>query len=129
MGEDARSLTSLFTTAATQLSLLVRTEVRLARAEVSQKVALAGLGIGLIGCAAVLAIPTLVLLLMGLAAWLTQRGLSPAAADAAVGAGGLVVAIVLMLVGLSRLRPEALTPERTLSQLRKDTAMAKDHIA
>lgn len=129
MKGDARSLAEHFNAAATQLSLLVRTEVQLASAEISQKIGTAGLGIGLIGFAVVLAIPALVLLLMSVATWLTLRGLSPVAADAAVGAGALVITIALLLVGLSKLRPAHLKPTRTLSQLQKDAAVAKDHLA
>ncbi len=127
--DDGRSLSDLMANALTQLSLLAQTEVRLARTEISQKVAAAGVGIGLIGVGAIIAVPALVLLLMGAAACLAQRGWSSASADAAVGVGALVITVGLLFVGISRLRAEALKPRRTLAQFRRDAAVAKDHLS
>ncbi len=125
---EGHSLPDLVATALTQLSLLAQTEIRLARAEIGQKVGAAGLGIGLVGLGAVFAIPALVLLLMGLAVWLTQYGLSTALADAIAGVGALVITLLLVMIGLSRLRVEALQPRRTLAQFRRDAVVAKDHL-
>lgn len=126
--DDGRSLSDLLATALTQLSLLVQTEVRLARAEISHKVVAAGIGAALIGLGVIFAIPALVLLLMGAAAWLTERGWSSPTADIIAGVGGLVITVALVVTGLSRLRVEALKPRRTLTQFRRDTVVAKDHL-
>ncbi len=125
---DRRSVADLLATALTQLSLLAQTEIRLARTEIGQKVAAAGTGMGLIGVSAVLAIPALVLLLMSGAALLVRHGLSAASADAITGAGALVLALLILLIGLSRLRGEALKPKRTLEQLHRDAIVAKEHL-
>lgn len=125
---DGRSLSDLLATALTQLSLLAQTEIRLARAEIGQKISAAGVGIGLIGLGAVFAIPALVLLLTAVAALLTQFGMSVAFADAVAGAGGLIFTVLLLAIGLSRLRVEALKPSRTLAQFRSDATIAKDHL-
>jgi hypothetical protein len=125
--DDRRSLSDLLAAALTRLSLLAQTEIRLARAEISQKVTTAGVGIGLVAIAAVFTIPGLVLLLMALAEWLTQHGLSASGANAVAGGGALIVAALLLGIGLSRLRAEALKPKRTLKQLRLDSAIAKEH--
>lgn len=123
--ENRRSLTDLLAAALTHLSLLAQTEIRLQRAEIGQKVATAGVGIGLAAAAIVFAIPALVLLLMSLAAWLTQHGLSAAGADAIAGGGSLVVAVLLLLIGFGQLRAKALEPKRALGQLQRDAAAAK----
>lgn len=125
--EDRRSVSELFATTLTQLSLLAETEIRLARTEISQKIASAGAGMGIIGLAGVLAVPALVLLLMSIAALLVRHGLSAASADAIAGAGALILAAVVLLIGLSRLRGEVLKPKRTLEQLRRDATLAKEH--
>ncbi len=125
---DGPSLPDLMATALTQLSLLAQTEIRLARAEIGQKVGAAGVGIGLVGLGVVFAIPALVLLLMGVAVWLTQYGLSTALADAIAGVGALFITLLLVMIGLSRLRVEALQPRRTLAQFRRDAVVAKDHL-
>jgi Putative Actinobacterial Holin-X, holin superfamily III len=125
---DGRSLSDLLATALTQLSLLAQTEIRLARAEIGQKVSAACVGIGLIGLGAIFAISALVLLLMAVATSLTQYGLSAAFADAVAGVGGLIITVLLLAIGLSRLRVEALKPSRTLAQFRGDAAVAKDHL-
>ena len=83
---------------------------------------------GLVGVAAVLAIPALVLLLMSGAALLVRHGLSAASADAIAGAGALILAVLMLLIGLSRLRGEALKPKRTLEQLHRDAIVAKEHL-
>jgi hypothetical protein len=126
--EDGPSLSDLMATALTQLSLLAQTEIRLARAEIGQKVSAAGVGIGLIGLGGIIAIPGLVLLLTGMAVWMSQHGWSAVAADVIVGVGALVVTVALLSVGLSRLRFEALKPRRTLAQFQRDAAVAKDHL-
>lgn len=125
--DDRRSLSGLFVTALTQLSLLAQTEIRMARVEIGQKVTTVGVAIGLIGAAAVFAIPGLTLLLFAAAAWLTGYGLSVAAADAIVGAGALVLTGLLMVMGLNRLRGQTFKPQRTLVELQRDAAVAKEH--
>ena len=125
---DGRSLSDLLASALTQLSLLAQTEIRLARAEIGQKISAAGAGVGLVGLGAVFAISALVLLLMAVAASLIQYGLSAAFADAVAGGGGLIIAVLLLAIGLSRLRAEAVKPSRALAQFRSDVATAKDHL-
>ena len=67
---DSRPVSELFADALTQFSKLMHNELQLARAEMSMKVGQAMTAIGLLAGAAILSIPTLVLLLMSLAAWL-----------------------------------------------------------
>jgi uncharacterized membrane protein YqjE len=126
MKNDTRTLPELFSDALDQFSKLIRNEVQLARAELSAKASEAMTGIGLLVGGAVLLIPALVLLLMALAAWLVDMGLAPATGDLLAGVLGLIVSAILGWVGMHRLNPSNLTPRRTLEQLQRDTAAAKE---
>jgi hypothetical protein len=124
--QDRRSIPELFGDAIEQLGKLVQNEVQLARAEMSQKVAQARKGMACLAAAAILMIPAVVLLLITLALWLIQMGMSPIVSHllAAVGAG--FVGLILALVGKNYLTPERLTPTVTLDQVGRDVATAKE---
>ena len=128
LSSDPRSIPELFGDAIEQLGKLVQNEVQLARAEISQKAAEAGMGAAYVGAAAILCIPVLVLLLMALAQWLIQMGFSPVASHLMAAAVGALVSVVLGLVGLNRLKPENLTPTVTMRQVKRDVAAAKEMV-
>src|SRR6185503_4621982 len=91
---DARLIPGLVGDAIEQLAKLVQNEVQLARAEIAEKVAQAGMGVGYMVAAGVLMIPALVVLLLALALWLNQQGFSPIISHliaAGVGAGASLV--------------------------------------
>ena len=123
---DVHSIAELVGDAFSDLSQLVQNEMRLARAELSEKISQAGMGAAFLGVAAVVMIPALVLLLIAAALWLVQMGLSPVAAHIAAAVAGAVVSIVLAMIGLNRLKPEKLTPNITMQQMRRDVAAAKE---
>jgi hypothetical protein len=123
---DLNSIPRLFGDAVEQLGKLVQNEVQLARAEVSQKIGQAGIGIAYVAGAGVLAIPVLVVALIALALWLTQFGLSPVVAHLAAAGLGAVISLLLAMVGLSRLKPENLKPKVTIRQVERDVATAKE---
>ncbi len=126
LSSDFRSIPELFGDAIEQLGKLVQNEVQLARAEISQKAAQAAMGVAYVGAAAILCIPVLVLLLMALALWLIQMGFSPVSAHLLAAAAGALVSVLLGIVGLNRLKPENLTPNVTLRQVKRDVAAAKE---
>ena len=63
--QEHRSVPELFTDLISQVTALFRTETRLARAEINEKIAQAGSGVGMIAAGAVLLIPALVILAAG----------------------------------------------------------------
>jgi uncharacterized membrane protein YqjE len=128
MASDNRSLAELLSAGLTQLSSLVQTEVRLAKAELSLRASQAATGAALLAGAALLLIPSLVLILMALAAWLEHLGLPAAVADLLGGVAGLVVSVVIALAGRQRLDPKTLTPTRTLQQLHRDAVAVKTQV-
>ena len=126
LSEDLHVIPKLFGDAVEQLGKLVQNEVQLARAELSQKISQAGIGAAYVIGAAVLCIPVLVVLLIALALWLTQLGLSPVVAHLAAAASGAAISIVLALVGMSYLKPENLKPKVTIQQVQRDVTTAKE---
>lgn len=125
---ETRSISELFGDAVSQLNKLVQNEILLARTEISQKLSQAGKGTAFLAAAAVMVMPVLVVLLLALAIWLTQLGLSPLAAHLIAAAVGGVLSGILALVGLNHLKSEKLTPKVTLQQLERDVDAAKEFV-
>ena len=123
---EERTITELVSDAANQFSKLIRNEVAIARAELAGKASEAATGVGLLMGGALLLIPPLVLLLMALAAWLVELGLRASLSNLIAGALGLVVSAVLAWVGMTKLKPEYLKPQRTINELERDVAAVKE---
>jgi hypothetical protein len=126
LSDNVRSIPALFGDAIEQLGKLVSNEVQLARAELSQKVAQAAMGVAYVAAAGVLMIPVLVVLLLALALWLVEMGFSPIVSHLIAAAVGAAVSVIVGLVGLNRLKPEKLTPTVTIQQIERDVAAAKE---
>lgn len=123
----SHSLGELLGSVATDIGDLVRGEVRLARAELDQKldrVILAA--IWLIG-GALVAFAGLVVILQGVAALLALV-LPTWVASLIVGALIVGVGALFARSGLAMLSLKTLTPDRTASSLQKDVAVVKEHI-
>jgi len=125
---DSRPVSELFADALNQFSKLVRNEIQLARAEISLKASQLLAAVGLLVAAAIFVIPTLVLLLIALAAWLVEVGMTPSIAHLVAGVAGLLITAVLGGIGLSRLKAGSLVPTRTLDQLQQDATAAREHV-
>jgi hypothetical protein len=124
--DDVREIPALFGDAVEQLGKLVQNEAQLAKAEISEKVSHAMRGVAMLAAAAMFVGPVLVMLLIARAMFLHRAGLSePLAFLVSAVVGGLLAAI-LMLVGKSYLKPEALTPTVTLREVKADIGTAKE---
>lgn len=128
LDQSERSFAQLFTDAIADLTALFRTEMRLAKAEVTEKIGRTAAGLGIIGIGAVLLMAALVILLEAIVAGLVAVGLAPHWA-------ALLVAVVTGLVGggllskgIADLKPANLTPDRTLNQLQRDVDVAKEQV-
>ena len=126
LSNDLNAIPRLFGDAVEQLGKLVQNEVQLARAELSQKMTQAGIGAAYVAGAASLSIPALVLLLIALALWLSQLGLSPVLAHLAAAACGAMISAILAMAGMSLLKPENLKPKVTMQQVERDVATVKE---
>ena len=119
---------TLFTAAIAQSADLVQTEFRLARAEVSEKLAALRIGLALMAVGAIFLIAALGMLLQALVSVLIAAGMSPPAAILLVAGGAAVIGLVLFLMGQKRLSPEELVPDRTLTSLSRDGRMMKETV-
>ncbi len=122
---DPRAAPSLFVDAFRSFANLMQTEMRLAKAEVANNISRAGTGIALMAVAAILALTGLNVLAGALVAYIAAAGLSAGLAALLVGFGTLAIALVLVMVGKSRLTASALEPSHTLKNLQRDAAAVR----
>jgi hypothetical protein len=120
-----RSLSTLLSDVAGETVDLVRQELSLFKAELQEKLSRAGIGAALVGAGALIAYSGWMFLL--LAAVFGFALVVPAWAAALI-VGVLVLGVggALVLVGKSRMRADALAPERTMRSLREDGAWLKE---
>jgi len=123
---EIREIPSLFVTVLRQFSRLMQDEVALAKAEVSRNLSKARTGLVLIGVAAILALVALNVLAGALVGYLAQTGMTAGTAALIVGGVLLIVALILVLAGKSRLNADALAPSRTTESLHTDYQMVKE---
>ena len=111
-----------------QVTRLFRKEIELARTEVSTNVSSAISGLVMIIAGAVLLIPALVILLQSGVSALISEGFEPHWAALIVGGATLLVGLILAMIGVSKLKADKLVPRRTIEQLQRDAAVAKDQV-
>jgi hypothetical protein len=126
--DHARSVPEIFIDVVNQVTTLMRKEGQLARAELSEKVSQIGAGLGLVIGGAVLIMPGLVVLLEAGVAALQSTGLAAHWAALIVGGAVAVVGLVLVAVGATRFKAKNLVPTKTIEQLQRDAAVAKDQM-
>ena len=127
--QDNRSVPDLLSDVFRQLSVLVRSEINLAQAELTAKATGAAVGIGMILGAALVVMAALVLLLLTVAALLMEAGLSDPLSYFLAAVFGLIISGILAWTGLGRLRVNTLTPKRTIGQLQRDASAAKGQLS
>jgi uncharacterized membrane protein YqjE len=118
------SLGELVSTATRDMSLLMRQEIELVKAEARQTAISAGLGAAFLGLAGGLALFGLIALTIGAAEALDSIGLTRGWAFTVVAAALLTLAALLGLFGISRLR-RIKAPERTLQTVKDDVTWLK----
>ena len=105
---------------------LIRKEVALAKAEVTQNIQRAGVAAGFIAAAAVIAIVTINVLVAALVAALAETDLGPIWSAVIVGVVLALIAYVLLRKGLNDLKPETLMPSRTVQNMQRDAQTIKE---
>ncbi|EPX83121.1 hypothetical protein ruthe_02738 [Rubellimicrobium thermophilum DSM 16684] len=126
--DDPRPMGALLGDAINQVTRLVRGEIALARAELAQNVRQAGMGVAMLAIAGLLALVALHVLAAALVAALAPA-MGPGWAALLVGGATLVLAGLLLLRGLAILRPENLTPTRTIRNVQADAQTIKETVA
>ena len=124
-----RGMTDLFAEVIKEFSHLLGKEMQLARTELSEKVTLVALSVGLIVAGAVLVMAALLLLLQAGVAALVAQGFSPTIATLIVAGATLVIGLGILWFGASRLQAKNLAPSRTLEQLQQDATIAKYQVS
>ena len=125
--DGSHGLGEILGNVATDIGELVRGEVRLARAELDQKLdRIIMAAIWLVG-GALVAFAGLVVILQGVAAALALV-LPTWAASLIIGVLIVVVGALFARSGLAMLSLKALTPDRMASSLQKDVAVVKEHV-
>jgi len=128
MANHTRSLPEVFSDLLGQVTMLLRKEGQLARAEISENIGKAAAGLGFIVAGAVLLIPALVILMQAAVTALIAYGLAAHWSSLIVGGLVLVLGLILLLVGLNRLKVETMLPNKTIHQLQQDASVAKEQV-
>ncbi|MFG6529191.1 MULTISPECIES: phage holin family protein [unclassified Sulfitobacter] len=124
--ESNKSAGSLLTEALSHVSSLMRKEVDLARAEVNENLKHAGVAIGLIVGAVVVALTALNVLSAALVAALTEAGIAAGWSAVIVGVLLAIVAYVMIQKGTNDLKLSSLAPTRTAKNVKRDAETMKE---
>ena len=126
MTTENKSAGGLLTEALSHISSLLRKEVDLARAEVNENLKSAGVAIGLIVGAVVVALTALNVLSAALVAALTEAGIAAGWASLIVGVALAIIAYVMIQKGTNDLKLNSLAPSRTAKNVQRDAQTVKE---
>ena len=121
-----KSAGNLLNDALTHVSSLMRKEVDLARAEVNENLKTAGVAIGLIVGAVVVALTALNVLSAALVAALTEAGIPGGWSALLVGVIFAIIAYVMANKGTNDLKLSSLAPTRTAKNVKRDAQAVKE---
>ncbi|NUH64704.1 phage holin family protein [Sulfitobacter sp. S0837] len=124
--DTQKSAGSLLSEALSHVSSLMRKEVDLARAEVNENLKHAGIAIGMIVGAVVVALTALNVLSAALVAALTEAGIPGGWSALIVGVLLAIVAYVMANKGTSDLKLSSLAPSRTAKNVKRDAQTMKE---
>jgi Putative Actinobacterial Holin-X, holin superfamily III len=126
--DSIRPISSVITEVFSEVAYLLQTEIRLARAEIGEKVGRAANGAALLGAAAILLLAGLFVLLLAAVRWLEVAGLPDQWGFLIVGGAAMAIGVGIALKGITNLKGSALVPERTIEQVRADFSVAKEQV-
>ena len=127
-GRFGRPVTALLSDLAGETSTLVRQEIALFKAELSEKLTRTGVGAGALAAGGVIAFSGWLALLAAAILGLSNV-LSPWLSALIIGVIVIALGAGLALFGKSRLKADALVPHRTLNSLREDQAWIRDQVS
>jgi len=123
---QGRSLGELFGDLTRETATLVRQEVALARAEISQKASRLGKDVGMIAAGGAVAYAGLIVILFGVALGLVALGMAPWAAYLLVGVVAGLIGGLIAWQGMSALKHADPVPHQTVETLKDDARWAKE---
>ncbi|WP_027716566.1 phage holin family protein [Desulfuromonas sp. TF] len=124
---EERSVAGLFSELTREMSSLVRHEVALAKAEMSEKAHQATTGVTSLAVGGMVTFASILVLLFS-AVYALAQVVELWLAALIVGLIVLVVGVVMLQKGRSNLKAKNLVPHRTMKTMREDKSFAKDHI-
>lgn len=125
-GRDDRSLGELFSELTQETRTLVRREVQLAKAEMSQKVSRVGKDVGFLAAGGAVAYAGLLAIVAAMIFVLAEIGLELWLSALLVGIVVAAIGYFLVRKGLDALKREELAPQQTVETLKEDKEWAKD---
>jgi len=125
---DERSLGDLFSDLSRETTTLVRKEVQLAKAELTQSATEAARGIGMLVAGGAVAYAGLLFLLLAIVFGLIEAGWDAWLSALVVGLVVAAIGAVLVLRARESLKPANLAPRRTVETLKEDQEWAKEQI-
>jgi Putative Actinobacterial Holin-X, holin superfamily III len=125
---DERSLGDLFSDLSRETTTLVRQEVQLAKAELTQSATEAARGIGMLLAGGAVAYAGLLFLLLAIVFGLIEAGWDAWVSALVVGLVVVAIGAILVLRARESLKPANLAPQKTVETLKEDAAWAKEQI-
>ena len=125
---DERSLGDLFSDLSRETTTLVRQEVQLAKAELTQSATEAARGIGMLVAGGAVAYAGLLFVLLAIVFGLIEAGWDPWLSALVVGVVVVAIGAILVLRARESLKPANLAPRRTIETLKEDQEWAKEQI-
>lgn len=126
MDDRNKSTGGLLSDALSHVSSLVRNEVDLARAEVSENATKAAVAVGVLVGGVVISLAALNVLTAALVAALTEAGIPAGWSALIVGVALAAVAIVMITKGMNDLKATSLAPTRTAKNVKRDAEALKE---
>ena len=121
-----RSLGELFSDLSQQTAELIRHEMRLAKAELSEKAADVGRHAMMIGAGVAFALAAVVAMAAAVTLLLVDAGLAPWIAALITAAAMALLAYVLAQSGISALKKKTIAPVETMDSLKETTQWLKN---
>lgn len=120
MHEERKPLTSLFAAVIDEVVTLFQSEIRLVRAELSEKFGRFANGGVMLAVGGVLAIGALFMLLQSVVGWLAVAGIPPHWGTLIVGVVLAAIGAFALMRGIRQVNPKNLVPNRTINDLKAD---------
>jgi uncharacterized membrane protein YqjE len=125
---DERSLGDLFSDLSRETTTLVRQEVQLAKAELTQSATEAARGVGMLVAGGAVAYAGLLFVLLAIVFGLIEAGWDAWLAALVVGVVVVALGAILVLRARESLKPANLAPRRTVETLKEDQEWVKEQI-